>query len=113
MTENLINLTPHEITIIDMDGGKVVLPKSENAARVDQNPKCCGFINLPNGQVIEMKTPEFGEVTGLPEYQVGTMYIVSAMVRAALPNRFDLVSPGNLIRDDDGNVTGCECVFYR
>jgi len=40
----------------------------------------------------------YGEVTGLPEFEEGTYYVVSAMVRQALPHRKDLLSPGQLIR---------------
>lgn len=41
------------------------------------------------------------------EYEEGIYLLVSAMVREALPLRKDLVSPGQLLRDDDGNVIGC------
>jgi hypothetical protein len=35
-------------------------------------------------------------------------YIVSAMVRAALPDRKDLLVPSQQVRDDAGRVVGCK-----
>lgn len=49
----------------------------------------------------------YGEVTGLPEFKEGVYYVVSAMVRQALPNRKDLLSPGQLIRNEAGQPIGC------
>jgi hypothetical protein len=51
---------------------------------------------------------EYGKVFDLPDEQEGTLLIVSAMVRLALPNRTDLASPGDLIRDEAGNIIGCK-----
>ncbi len=50
----------------------------------------------------------FGDVVDLPEERPDTFLIVSAMVRSALPNRKDLASPGDLIRNDQGVVIGCK-----
>jgi hypothetical protein len=52
----------------------------------------------------------YGDVTGLPEPAPDTIYIVSAMVRMALPDRKDLASPAGLVRDASGNITGCEAL---
>ena len=49
----------------------------------------------------------YGEVTGLPEFKEGIYYVVSAMVRQALPERKDLLSPGQLIRNEAGQPIGC------
>jgi len=38
------------------------------------------------------------------------LYVVSALVRAALPARKDLASPAKLTRDGKGNITGCEAL---
>jgi len=37
----------------------------------------------------------------------GTLYVVSGLVRAAVPERTDVASPGELVRDALGVVTGC------
>jgi len=50
---------------------------------------------------------KFGNVTGLPDAEEGFLLIVSALVKSALPDRRDLVSPASLVRDDDGSIIGC------
>jgi hypothetical protein len=57
---------------------------------------------------INIQRPTFGNIVGLPEPKDGTVYIVSAMVREAARDRIDVFSPGSLIRDDAGNVVGCD-----
>lgn len=103
----LINLTPHKITF--MIDGNGIYPKdvieipSSGAVRISEVAVPIGEIN---GIPAVRKT--FGKAEGLPEEQEGTIYIVSAIVRAAYPERKDLASPGDLIRDADGNVVGCK-----
>jgi hypothetical protein len=46
-------------------------------------------------------------VTGLPDAAIGVRVIVSALVKSAAP-RFDLVSPGELVRDGNGVVIGAK-----
>lgn len=96
---NLINLTPHEINVINSDK----IPPSGKVARVDMVQKTAGVING-----VQLYSPTFGDVVDLPEPQSETFYIVSALVRSAVPDRFDVLSPGNLIRDNSGNVIGCD-----
>ena len=103
----LKNLTPHEVKIYKLNGVTpdldVVIEASDTIARVS-----CEYMKVDKKvDGIDLYRPVFGEVTGLPEYSEGTYLLVSAMVREALPLRKDLVSPGQLLRDDDGNVIGC------
>lgn len=104
----LKNFTPHEVKIFKLNGTApdldVVIETNEGmVARVS-----CEYIKV-NKKVdgIDLYRPVFGEVTGLPEYSEGTYLLVSTMVREALPLRTNLVSPGQLLRDDNGNVIGC------
>lgn len=103
----LKNLTPHEVKIYKLNGVTpdldVVIEASEAVARVS-----CEYIKVDKKvDGIDLYRPVFGEVTGLPEYSEGTYLLVSAMVREALPLRSDLVSPDQLLRNNDGNVIGC------
>lgn len=69
----IINLTPHAITFLDGNNSvlKVVEP-SGTIARAAQTRVLVGDIDgLPVNQC------RYGEVTGLPEAQPGTIYIVS------------------------------------
>jgi len=101
----LVNLTPHTLNIIT-EGGTVTIPPSGKVVRV-----ATAVTELPlvffNGVEILLKETLFGEVEGLPEPAADTILIVSALVRAAAPEREDLFSPGDLVRDEKGNVIGC------
>lgn len=104
----LKNLTPHEVKIFKLNGTApdldVVIEANEGmVARVS-----CEYIKVDKKvDGIDLYRTVFGEVTGLPDYSEGVYLLVSTMVREALPLRSDLVSPGQLLRDDDGNVIGC------
>jgi len=98
----LINLTPHDINIVIVEGGdKITVPPSGIIARVSSNQKEVFKINnIPVYQTV------FGEVENLPEPQNDTIYIVSTMVLSALEkagiDRTDVVAPNtiNAIREN-------------
>lgn len=50
----------------------------------------------------------FGEVEGLPKYREDVYYIVSRLVKSALPDRKDLLCPGQQVRNETGQVIGCK-----
>lgn len=95
---NFVNCTPHAIVLND---GRVFEP-SGSIARVEQ--KITPFDE--NGIAVQ----SFGEVTGLPAPQEGTIYIVSAMVlpRAQAEGRDDVVAPAtghrDCVRDEAGRI---------
>ena len=60
-----------------------------------------------DGKSVPTYSTILGQVTGLPPVNDGIGYIVSAMVRSAAPERRDLYSPADLVRDEHGNVIGC------
>lgn len=96
----IINATPHSINLPGL-----VIPPSGNVARVSVSLTDAGTLNG-----IPLVRGTYGEVTGLPPQQVGVLYVVSALVRTALPDRKDLASPVKPIRDAEGNITGCEAL---
>ena len=103
----LKNLTAHEVCIYKLNGVTpdldLVIEAGDLVTRVS-----CEYIKVDKKvDGIDLYRPVFGEVTGLPEYEEGVYLLVSAMVREALPLRSDLVSLGQLLRDDNGNVIGC------
>lgn len=99
-----INLTPHTINIISKDFKMSIDPdKSYPVPRVNmQRHELCTIMSIP----IYKNT--VGDVMNLPDQVDDTYYIVSTLVKMAAPARKDLLSPGNLIRDDRGNVIGCD-----
>jgi hypothetical protein len=100
---NFINLTPHNITIVVGDNETLTIEKSGDIARLSSKN-----IVVDTLEGIQLVKTTFGDTTGLPDKKHNTFFIVSALVRQANADRDDLVSPGDLVRDDGGNVVGCK-----
>lgn len=102
--DTIINMTPHPINVI-RNGEVVQIFENKGIVRIatticrDYDP----VAGIPTCRTFYKDTAE-----GLPEYQKGTWYIVSQIVRSALPNRRDLLVPTDLVRDETGNIIGCE-----
>lgn len=97
------NLTPHVLNILDEEGEQVLALPSEGVARCAVAQR---VVEEHDGVVLFAQ--EFGEVEGLPEPEEGTIYVVSLLVRQAVPHRRDLASPGQLVRDEAGQPVGCK-----
>lgn len=104
---DLINLTPHVISVRDENGAELLrLAPSGAVARVAE-------VRVPNGTIdadgvaVPVSLVRWGEVIGLPDYQPDVAYVVSAMVAAACGVRSDVFSPGPLVRGADGQPVGC------
>ena len=95
-----VNLTPHAINIV---GKKTTtIPTSGTVVRVSMTRTTVSTDgNIPITRVV------YGPVVGLPEPADDTVFIVSGLVRVG-NGRPDLASPGQLVRDIDGKVMGCE-----
>ena len=93
---SLTNLTPHEVRV----GGRIYSPTG-TVARVEMTRTQVGTLN---GVPLFRSIP--GAVTGLPPACTPGYRIVSAMVRAACPDRIDLLSPADFQRDAAGRVAG-------
>ena len=108
----LVNLTPHSVTITTAGGRSLEVPASGQVARVatreveDESFEIWAGPNTP----VLLITQEFGEVVGLPAPEEGKFFIVSALVRAACPGRYDLGSPADLVRDEAGRIIGCRAL---
>lgn len=102
MTNNssprFVNLTPHAVVVV----GGPTLPPSGSVAR-------CSSTSVPAGEHggVALSRVSFGAVEGLPDPEEGVLFVVSALVRAAVPGRSDVASPGDLVRDAAGAVVGC------
>lgn len=101
---SLVNMTPHPINIVDAENQIVkVIPASGNLIRLSASTVDAGLTvdDIPVSKTV------FGNPEGLPEYQLGTFYIVSQLVKSALPSREDLLVPAEVVRDTQGNIIGC------
>lgn len=99
----LINFTPHTINIYGVTGEHII------SVQPEATPARCAVVSEDAGAAgdVPLFRTKFGAVTGLPEPQLNTLYIVSMIVRQAYPHRDDLASPGELIRDVNGQPVGC------
>lgn len=101
----LTNLTPHSLNLFDASGENQVatVAPSGNAARISTN-------NTLDGEVdgVPIFRQVTGELTGLPEPKEGVGYVVSMAVRLAVPDRKDVFSPGELVRNEGGQPVGCK-----
>lgn len=107
---NIINLTPHSLTIYD--GERKYSPiQSSGIVRVSQTVERTGEVaGIPVYETI------FGsEIEGLPEpYDDGDearVYVVSRIAAEAIrrqsPDRVDIYVPGPAVRDEAGKIVGC------
>ena len=101
----IVNATPHDVNIVDATGAPVrTYPKSNVSIRL--------AVATVDTEPLEDGTPtsvtQYGEAEGLPDFQEGTFYIVSQLVKNALPNRTDLLVPAQVLRNEAGQIVGCQ-----
>lgn len=101
----ILNLTPHPIVLLRGDEKRVI--ESAGQVRLAAVTVGAGSIETPDGVVALTKTV-FGEPKGLPAPEEDTYYIVSQLIKSALPEREDLLVPAEVVRDETGNITGCK-----
>lgn len=103
MNIEIINMTPHSVIILN-ENNEILksIPASGNTIRLSAKIE-----NVDNINDINISKTVFGEPVGLPKYQEGTFYIVSQLVKSALPQRTDLLVPAEVVRDTNGNIIGC------
>jgi len=99
------NLTPHALTIVGVNG-TLVVPPSGVVARLAVTRTALAPVTI-DGVELPISIPVMGEVTDLPPAEDGVILVVSALVAGAV-NRPDVMSPGELIRDSNGNVIGAK-----
>lgn len=110
----IINLTPHAVTLLS-DGQTYSWPPTAPAARAETTVRpgadFDSFATMGGFCTIRTNYREFGAPTGLPAPQRDTYYVVALLVvaaaRAAGRTVSDLLTPGELVRDADGRITGC------
>lgn len=109
-SDKIINLTPHDVNIVDEDGNIIkTFEKSGDVARCVEEASLMGSING-----IDCFDVDFGEIEDLPPEETGTFYIVSAIIKRAGDDigRQDLLVPYNTYRDENGNIIGCRAFGY-
>ena len=101
------NYTPHPISLFTEAGEQVVIASS-GCARCAVTTKTVGSVDG-----VKVNVSHFGAVTGLPEPQAGTVYVVSAMVLAALHgSREDVLGLSEYVRDEQGRTVGARALTH-
>ena len=114
-TAAYVNLTPHALNVKTLDGSPITIaPDERGVARViyDRLPPEQVSIDGHEVQISVAGSPR--EIVGLPEPEEDVILIVAKAVSDAAPaGRGDLMSPGRLLRDEDGTVIGCDGLTRR
>ena len=96
------NATPHAITLLIGESGRIVIPASPGDSRTARVSEVADIADEGIGSI------RYGDVEGLPEPQDGVLWIVSKMtaiaVAASGSPRGDLVVIGREVRDTDGRI---------
>lgn len=91
---NIINLTPHPVTLVTANGDEVVIQPEPTPVRLPAETKPAGEIN--NIPVVEERLGNADAV--LPAPQPGVVYVVSRPVAERASHRADLVVPTDVER---------------
>lgn len=115
MTVRYINLTPHAIHVKALDGEYITIPPdAEGPARVIYDRLPPEQVRIGGSEVAVAVAGPVREIVGLPDPQPDIIFVVAKAVADAAPrHRGDLMSPGRLIRDEDGKVIGCDGLTRR
>jgi hypothetical protein len=93
----IVNMTPH---VVNIEGFEPFA--SEGSIRLDQKDVEAGDLN---GIPVVIRSYSAG---ALPPADPNKAFIVSQMVAAAFPERRDFYYPGDLIRNEAGQIVGCK-----
>jgi len=131
----LINLTPHQITLLSLDyhdGSEVVIAPSGKVARCEVETQKVGsvwgcgahgfdveiavvrttfgavYTCDAGGNRLHDGLPSPGDITG--KYHTFDGYVVSRAVAEALGPREDVFFPTDLVRDEEGRVVGARAL---
>lgn len=109
----IVNLTPHELNLMPQgpDGPVVAIPPSGQVARCATSRVQVDTVTVDD-ITIPVNRTQFGEVTGLPDPQPDTIYIVSAVVAQAVPDRPDVFIVDDAVRDEQGRIIGARALAH-
>jgi hypothetical protein len=100
----LKNCTPHNLNIQVADGSFLEIKPSGIVPRLE-------ITSVKDDEIdgIPVYMTKFGDVYNLPPEQDDVCLIVSRIVLdASRPDRIDIFSPGEPIRDSSGRIVGCK-----
>jgi hypothetical protein len=105
MNTTFVNLTPHDVNIVDNDGNVIlIVPACDKPLRLIEKRDSVGDIN---GIPLSRVSYEIDSATPLPNADTDTFYIVSRIV-AEMFKRNDFIVPDQTVRNDKGQIIGCK-----
>jgi len=111
----IVNLTPHDVVLMDSSDNIIVTIPSSGVARAEQSDLEVNKATI-NGKSFSLVVPSYGDVVDLPEYDGDTMYIVSKITADATAGsgRYDLLGTAGLVRNEKGQIIGCRglCIYH-
>lgn len=109
----IVNLTPHDLNLMPEgpEGPVVTIPPSGQVARCAVDRVQVDTITV-DGIAIPVNQTRFGEVTGLPDPQPDTIFVVSAVVAQAVPDRPDVFIVDDAVRDEQGRIIGARALAH-
>lgn len=109
---NIINLTPHPITLVT-EGGTFTVPPSGTIVRAQEVRTVVGTV-VVEGVPIPVYRIEYGAPEGLPAPEPGTIFVVSALAAQAIarhaPERDDVFIVADPVRDEQGRIVGARAL---
>jgi len=109
----IVNLTPHALNLMPSGptGPVVTIPPSGQVARCATSRVQVGTVTV-DGIAIPVNRTQFGAVTGLPDPQPDTIFVVSALVAQAVPDRPDVFIVDDAVRDEQGRIIGARALAH-
>lgn len=109
----IVNLTPHALNLMPAgpDGPVVTIPPSGQVARCAVTRVQVDTITV-DGVTVPINKTQFGAVSDLPDPQPSTVYVVSALVAQAVPDRQDVLIVDDAVRDDQGRIIGAKALAH-
>ena len=110
---NIVNLTPHALNLMPEgpDGPTVTILPSGLVARCAVDRVQVDTVTV-DGISVPVNQTRFGEVSDLPDPQPDTVYIVSALVAQAVPERQDVFIVDDAVRDEQGRIIGARALAH-
>lgn len=109
----VINLTPHEVNLVDNEGNPVAaFEPTGTIARAAQKDVKVGAVEVAPGINVDVVNTTYGEPTDLPQFKEGTYYVVSILTAQAAKahgrTTSDLLVTSDPVRNDEGRIIGCK-----
>ena len=93
------------------DGPTVTIPPSGQVARCTVDRVEVDTVTV-DGITIPVNQTRFWAVSDLPDPQPGTIYVVSALVTQAVPDRADVYIVDDAVRDEQGRIIGARALAH-